>query len=166
MKMDFKLYAFLLLALFSLTACGGGSEGVSSGGVTTPVDPPPSDSGEVLSTGTYNKIGQTWSYQNLRLPNQTGGYAYAKYFQAEGAGPHPVIVITKPYAGINWTGEAVDTRWADDYNNYVAAGGVPPMCAPDVDSPDYDSKTSSTTCYSLTNSNKIGDEAFIYLWNN
>ncbi len=166
MKTDFKLYSFLLFTLISLSACGGGS---TPGNATQPTNPTPAplaDSGEVLSTGTYTLVDQTWAYQNLRLPNKTGGYAYAKYYPASGTGPHPVIVLTKPYAGIDWTGEAVDTRWANDFNAYMTAGGLPPMCAPDVDGPDYNSQTSSTTCYSLSNANKIGDEAFIYLWNN
>lgn len=161
--MDFKLYTYILPVLLALWACGGGNSDAPSG---NPNDPPVSDGGKVLSTGTYNKTNQTWTYQNLRLPNRAGGYAYARYFQAKGTGPHPVIVITKPYAGINWTGEAVDTQWADNYNAYIIAGGIPPMCAPDVNGPDYDIKTSSTTCYTLTNPGQVGDEAFIYLWNN
>ena len=153
-----KFYPILFLVLSSLAACGGGG--------AAPADPPLSDSGEVLSTGTYVNTTDSWSYQLLRLPNQLGGYAYAQYFQAKGAGPHPVIVMTNPYDGIDWTGEAVDSRWANQYSAHLAAGGAPSMCVPDVDGPDYDSKTSSPTCYSLSNVQQIGDAASIYLFNN
>ncbi len=166
MKKYTHRYSFILLALLLLSACGGGSGDTAGGNSTAASKPSLSDSGEVVSTGTYNQIGNTWRYQNLRLPNKTGGFAYATYYQANGAGPHPVIVMTQPYDGINWTGEAVDNRWAAEYNTYVAAGGIPPMCAPDVDGPNYNSKTSSTTCYTLPSNAQTGDQAFIYLWNN
>ena len=151
-----------MLVLLSLTACGGGNGSDDP----APSDPPLADSGEVLSTGTYVQGTQSWGYQNLRLPNQTGGFAYAQFFQASGPGPHPVIVMTKPYAGIDWTGEAVDDRWADQYNAYITAGSSPPMCAADVDGPDYDPATSSPTCYTLSTTQQTGEQAFMYLFNN
>lgn len=162
MKKSFKYYFFLLLIASTLIACGGG--GASD---ISPANPPPlSDSGEVLLTGTYVQSSGTWIYQNLRLPNKSGGYAYAQYFQANGVGPHPVIVITKPYAGIDWTGEEVDNRWAAQYSTHLAGGGGPSMCSADVDGPDYDSQTSSPTCYTSFNAEESGDAAFFYLFNN
>jgi len=153
---NFRYYPLLLLVLLSLTACGGSAS----------TDRPLADSGEILSTGIFTQGTQSWSYQNLRLPNQTGGYAYAQYFQANGTGPHPVIVMTKPYAGIDWTEEAVDNLWADQYNAYINAGNTPPMCAQDIFGPDYNSATSSPICYTLSTTQQTADQTFMYLFNN
>jgi len=108
MKLGLKFYIFAWALLF-LTGCGGGGSAAESSDAPV-VEPPLSEGGEVLSSGTYNLTGKTWTYENLRLPNKTGGYAYATYFKANGVGPHPVIVLTKPYIGINWTGKEVDSR--------------------------------------------------------
>ncbi len=158
MTPDFRLYPFLFLLLVLLTACGGGD--------TPAPQPRPQDAGEVLSTGIYSRGGASWRYQNLRLPNRNGGYAYARYFQANGAGPHSVVVVIAPYAGIDWSGEAVDKRWADQYKAHLDNGGGASLCVPDVDGPDYDSLTSASICYSLSSPGQTGDEASVYLLNN
>lgn len=156
-----RLLSCWVILLF-VTACGGGSNTPE----TPPTTTPPDDSGEVLQTSTYVNGSTSWTYQKLRLPNRTGGYAYAQYYQANGNGPHPVVVITKPYAGIDWTNEAVDARWANAYKTHLANGGGASMCVADVDGPDYNPQTSSTTCYTLSNDQQTGDEAFLYLLNN
>lgn len=51
-------------------------------------------------------------YQLLRLQKGTGPASYAQWFPPPDGGVRPVVVATKPYDGIDWTGEEVDARWA------------------------------------------------------
>jgi hypothetical protein len=83
-----------------------------------------------LKTGTFSGFGQTWSYQLLRLTNLAGGYAYAEWMPRLTAGAGPGMVVTVPYDGIDWSGEAVDTQWASRPNAATGYG------YPDVDGPD------------------------------
>lgn len=66
----------------------------------------------VLSTGQATLEGEVWRYQLLRLEEAGKAPAYAQWFPPRNAGTWPVMVLTRPYDGIAWTGEAVDARWA------------------------------------------------------
>lgn len=96
----------------------------------------------VLGTGSYSSYGHTWTYQLLRLANAAGGYAYAEWMPRLSAGPGPVVVVTVPYDGIDWTGETVDQVWASRPN---AATGY---SYPDVNGPDG-STSSPSIAYRL-----------------
>jgi pimeloyl-ACP methyl ester carboxylesterase len=52
------------------------------------------------------------SYQLLRLQRGDGAASYAQWFPPPDGGLRPVVIATKPYDGIDWTGEALDARWA------------------------------------------------------
>lgn len=147
----------LLLIFLFLTACGGGGGSGSDSSAK---------SGEVLYTGVYSQGGQVWNYQNLKLINEEGGYTYAQFFKASGLGPHPVIVLTRPYAGIDWSGEEVDSRWASEYMTHLAGGGGSSMCVPDVDGPNYTILSSGDICYFQMTAEQAGDEAYLFLLNN
>jgi hypothetical protein len=51
-------------------------------------------------------------YQLLRLQQGDAAASYAQWFPPPDGGMRPVVIATKPYDGIDWTGEPVDTRWA------------------------------------------------------
>lgn len=57
-----------------------------------------------LDSGVY--------YQLLRLQQGDAAAGYAQWFPPPDGGVRPVVIATKPYDGIDWTGEAVDMRWA------------------------------------------------------
>ncbi len=65
----------------------------------------------------------------IRADRPDGGSSYLLY-QHAAAAKAPLVIQTEPYAGIDWTGEEVDGRWAGMGN-----GGHP-----DVDAPTYDGK--------------------------
>ena len=119
-------------------------------------------SGKVLLQKEYQSEGNAWTIKHLRLPNRYGGYAYASYI-ASGTENAPTIVLAKPYVGIDWTGEAVDERWAAK----VARSGIDATdCFPDEDGPKYVAGESSEICYYLSDTASLGQEAFPYLVNN
>lgn len=62
----------------------------------------------------------------IRAERPDGGRSFLLYQHA--AGPKaPLVIQTQPYAGIDWTGEEVDERWAQQGDG----------SHPDVDAPDY-----------------------------
>ena len=152
----FSLFALVL----SFIACSNGGGGNSNSGNQNTA------SGTVLFTGQYNNGGQSFTYQNLRLDNKLGGYAYAQFFKSTLPGKRPVIVLTKPYAGINWTGEALDNRWDSQYSSYLAGGNTASMCVADVDGPFYEPSNTALICYYQESAHQAGDEAYIFLLNN
>jgi hypothetical protein len=128
-----------------LASCGGGSSTVSG----------PAAGTVVLARGTYTSGSQSWQYALLQLPNADGGYSYAQWFPPRRAARTPVIVRTEPYAGIDWTGAAVDQRWALQGNG----------CFPDVDGPNYQPGVSGSICYEKFTPDRVGAESEIYLRN-
>lgn len=110
---------------------------------------------KVLGSGTYTSGGESWSYQLLRLPNAAGGFAYVQWFPPPSGAAAPVIVLARPYDGIDWTGEAVDSRWSARGNG----------CHADEDGPDFSATTSGTTCYALQSPQAGADESVIHLLN-
>lgn len=103
----------------------------------------PMDGGEVVDAGEVADAGASFTvtrldggvldagspvaYELLKLQVGTNAPAYAQWMPATSpdGGLAPVLLITRPYDGIGWTGEAVDTRW------YAKGTGL----FPDVDSP-------------------------------
>lgn len=134
---------------------GAGCERDPKSAQDTEPTPTPAPQVTVLGTGTYTSGGDSWNYQLLRLPNAAGGFAYAQWFPPPSGAAAPVIVLARPYDGIGWTGEAVDTRWS-------ARGAG---CHADEDGPNYDAATSGTTCYAPFTPDAIASESYIHLLN-
>lgn len=91
----------VLVLLGALSACGGG------GGDAAPA---PASPAEVLSEGVFLSV---YPYRRLRLKTSDGRAAYAIWFAAPGAtatAKAPAVLLSDPYAGIDWTGDAVDTE--------------------------------------------------------
>lgn len=66
----------------------------------------------------------------IRADRPDGGRSYLLYQHAPGANA-PLVIQTQPYAGIDWTGEEVDARWAA-----LGDGAHPDIDAPDPDAGD------------------------------
>ncbi|MCY1070579.1 hypothetical protein OV090_37910 [Nannocystis sp. RBIL2] len=62
----------------------------------------------------------------IRAERPDGGRSFLLYQHAPAA-KAPLVIQTQPYAGIDWTGEEVDERWAQQGDG----------SHPDVDAPDY-----------------------------
>ncbi|WP_164007853.1 alpha/beta hydrolase family protein [Pyxidicoccus trucidator] len=135
---------FFLLTILGLALLGGParSDAASTGLMVT-----------VLGTGQAEAGGQLWQYQLLRLQEPGKAPTYAQWFPPRNPGVSPTMMLTRPYDGISWTGEAVDAKWA-------ARG---PGIHPDDSEPHYHAG-SSAIAYSLSPPEFITAEAFYYLF--
>ncbi|MDC0668046.1 alpha/beta hydrolase family protein [Nannocystis radixulma] len=108
-------------------------------GDTASTDPATTDTGDTgpiaewqfvtLAEQTFMLNGGEVAVEFIRAERPDGGRSYLLYQHAPAA-KAPLVIQTQPYAGIDWTGEEVDERWAQMGN-----GGHP-----DVDAPDYNDK--------------------------
>ncbi|RKG87939.1 alpha/beta hydrolase family protein [Corallococcus terminator] len=153
-----RLFSTTLLSLALLgtvpTACCSSTSSASNscqGPDVTPTDP-----GSVqvtqLGAGELNAAGQKWPYQLLKLEVPGRAATYAQWFPPRKPGVSPTVLITKPYDGITWTGEAVDAKWASRGN------GLHPD-----DSEPHHGPGSSPIAFTPTTPEIISGEAFIYL---
>ena len=141
-----RLPPSLLAATLLLASCAGGNGAAASQVPAGAV---------VLGRGTYINGAESFPYELLRLPSAGGGHSYAQWFPPRRAAPTPVIVSTVPYGGIDWTGEAVDQRWAAQGNG----------CFPDADGPGYQAGVSSPVCYEKFTPDRVGGDNQIDLLN-
>jgi hypothetical protein len=120
MPLNRSLLFFLLLSL-SLAACDGDPSAADAGpGVDAGpmADAGGEDAGapegwrfETIETRTVTVEGMSFEAELLRTLRPDGGVSYLLYLPV--AAPNaPLVVMTEPYAGVDWTGEEVDARWA------------------------------------------------------
>lgn len=138
-----------LAALVALLACGSDD---APGGATPAPDgsaPPSADAGadpeaaapadaaappafrfEALGTRDVRSLDQDARVELVRAVRADGATSYLLVVPplAGAAARPPVVVANEPYAGIDWSGEPTDARWAA-----LGAGAHP-----DVDAPAYD----------------------------
>lgn len=83
-----------------------------------------------LETRSVKSVDQVITVELIRATRPDGIASYLLYAPSplSAPGPAPVVVMNEPYAGIDWTGEEVDARWAK------LGDGL----HPDVDAPAYD----------------------------
>ncbi|GEM_PF-1175575 len=94
----------------------------------------------------------TIPYQLLKLVAEGGHPVYAQWFPpAPEEGVRPVMMVTRPYDGIDWSGDPVDIKWAERG----------PGAYPDDDEPGY-GPGSSHIGYSTLPHEKAAEEALIY----
>ena len=67
---------------------------------------------EVLRDEPYVSDTRTFPGQLVRIIHADGSRTYVHFLMSDKPGPRPTVVLTQPYAGIAWSGEEVDTRWA------------------------------------------------------
>lgn len=82
---------------------------------------------EQIGSDAADALDQTWHVELWAAHRPDGATSYLMYIPAKTPNARPVV-LTQPYAGIDWTGEEVDQRWAG------LGGGI----QPDVDGPEYD----------------------------
>jgi hypothetical protein len=143
----------------TLVACGGGSGNTTDAGVSdTTVDAAAGYRAELIRTEPYSDAAQhrTWTNQLVRITRPDGAHTYVLYVPSDKPGPRPVVVMTMPYSGIDWTGEDVDTRWAG-YTLDATSRHL------DVDNPDFNG--TSLIVYQPTPVATADDQAHLHLLN-
>ncbi|RKG59854.1 hypothetical protein D7X30_12540 [Corallococcus sp. AB011P] len=153
-----RLFSTTFLALSLLgsvpTACCS-NPSPSTNACQTPEETP-TDPGTVhvtqIGAGEFRAADQTWPYQLLKLEVPGRAATYAQWFPPRKPGVSPTVVLTKPYDGIAWTGEAVDAKWA------ARGAGI----HPDDSEPHY-GPGSSPIAFTPTTPEIIAGEAFIHL---
>lgn len=157
-----------LLAMGALPSCSSSSNGDSSG-------PPAPNGGGAVDAGdagggsskpgveegpwsfvtlkedkvTVNGVPLTVEY--VRADRPDGRHSYLLYQHALKAGS-PLVIFNEPYAGIDWTGEEVDERWAK--------GGA---AQADVDAPNYNGK--DQVAYKLQTAQDAANDNVVWTYN-
>ncbi|MBL8029477.1 MAG: prolyl oligopeptidase family serine peptidase [Fibrobacteres bacterium] len=111
----------------------------------------------VISTSTIAKDGKTYIEERIRILRPDSVKTYAQFVKVSGNDSAAVVVVTMPYAGIDWTGDSLDLRWA----GYTTS---PDGLYKDVDGVLYGD--SGTIVYDKTDLNKVIDLINIHLVNN
>lgn len=145
----------------SAGSSAGGSAGASSGGSNAGGSAGMGGAGtggqgtwsfERIGEGSGDALDQSWQVELYAGKRPDGGTSYLMYIPAKTHNAR-VVVLAQPYAGIDWTGEELDTRWA------ALGGGL----LPDIDAPGYDGD--DTIVYSPQSIQNAVDEAAVYLLN-
>ncbi|AKF02993.1 alpha/beta hydrolase family protein [Sandaracinus amylolyticus] len=115
--------------LLALCACDDGAPAEPLDASTPTPDAPAARawSFETIATQTITAVEVPRQVELVRATRPDGASSYLLYVPAAAAGA-PLVVMNEPYAGIRWTGEDVDARWA------ALGAGV----HPDVDAAGYD----------------------------
>ena len=110
------------------------------------------ESFEVIGERTATLLDRAQRVELIRGTRRDGEHTYLLYIHAATANA-PVVIVNQPYAGIDWTGEAIDARWAA-----LGAGHHP-----DVDAPAYDGN--DTTVYGAQTVQAAVDESLVWVFN-
>lgn len=124
-------------------AAGGGGQGGGTGQAWT---------FETVATVTVAVAGAKRTLEQVRATRPDGKRSYLAYVHGP-AQPAPVMVLEQPYEGIDWTGEAVDAKWA------ARGDGL----HPDDDAPGYDGD--DLTAYHLTTPEEVAAQATPHVFN-
>lgn len=115
---------------------------------------------EVIKQAEHTLGDRSYRYELVRVIDvQTQHRTYVQWIEPmQGVKPAagwPVMVTTQPYAGISWTQEPVDERWA-------AKG---PGLHPDESEPSFNPSSSSSIVYELLSPEQVIDQSNLYLIN-
>ncbi|MFY2556997.1 alpha/beta hydrolase family protein [Corallococcus terminator] len=144
-------WLFLAWALLGCSAAASDSKDVSPDASSELANPALSVT--VLGSGQAEAGGQVWQYHLLRLQEVGKAPTYAQWFPPRNPGLWPTMMLTRPYDGITWTGEAVDQKWAQ------RGPGVHPD-----DSEPHHHAGSSPIAFSISPPEFIAAESFFYLF--
>ncbi len=100
-----------------LAACGGGTSTAIDANPAIDSSPVAEFRAELIRDEPYVFEQHTFAGQLVRIVHADGSTTYVHFLMADKPGPRPTVVLTQPYAGIEWSGEAVDTRWAGYFAN-------------------------------------------------
>lgn len=142
----------LLISLL-VSACSAPVMTPVDSGVETPV---PDFTVTRLDAGVID-AGSPVHYELLKINVGTNAPAYAQWMPGTSldGGALPVLLITRPYDGIAWTGEDVDTRWAAKGTGLF----------PDVDSPNAPANPGVISYAGITPQREV-DETVIWRLHN
>lgn len=149
--MSFVLRLFALMGCLVLSACGGAGEGGGQAG--------PALSITVLDEGTY--LGR-YVYQRVRISREGVAPSYGVWFPPPGlrsGAKAPAVLLSDPYAGIDWTGEPVDIQ------AHQMAGTDAFVMLPDVNGPPMRDGTQLYVPYDYAPMDTAGGSALAYLAN-
>ncbi|MCB9617958.1 MAG: hypothetical protein H6724_00750 [Sandaracinus sp.] len=107
---------------------------------------------EVIEERSVTVLDVARRVELVRATRSDGARTYLAYVHAVSE-PAPVVVLNQPYAGIDWTGEDVDARWA------ALGNGL----HPDVDAPAYDGD--DVIAYGAQTVQAAADETAVWLLN-
>lgn len=142
-----------LLFFIALSGCGGG-------GATTPAPAPVAMiATEVLASGIFQN---RYRYDYLRLSAPGKPAAYAIWFappDATATAKAAAVLLTDPYAGIDWTGEAVDIETAR------SVGSPDFKMIPDIHGPYFDAANPVYAPYDFSTIDNATGFAQPYLMN-
>lgn len=101
--------------LSAVAACSGPAGSSADAGLPDTVgnlDAPLGYRIEPIETRPFTLGTRSWTIHLVRILRPDGGHTYVEWIPADKPGPRPVVVVTAPYASTEWSGEAVDARWA------------------------------------------------------
>jgi len=145
-----KSFSFLLFFSAFLTCL---LPGAAAAGATASALP-----SYVISEGNYisSLDGVAYQYQLLQLSETGGRTTYAIWFPPSGStGARPAVLITEPYAGVDWSHDPVDQTWAALFNPNQSL-------YPDINGP-FVNPASGPIIYTLWNSGDIPQEGLVCL---
>ncbi len=96
---------------------------------------------EILGSSSYSVIGKSFPIKLLKIKSNLNTESVYAQFIPACKNSCPLLIVSDPYIGINWTGELVDRKWAERPN---AVNG---FIHADDDGPGYDPKTSIGTIW-------------------
>ncbi len=116
----------------------------------------------LIQAGVYASPtnGLQYGYQLWQISEPGGRTTYAFWMPVDSAqGPRPAVLITEPYAGIDWSSDPVDQSWASRFNPRQ-------LFYPDVNGPFFDAATSGQIVYSLPTPDQFVPQGLVCLGNN
>ena len=102
--------------------------------------------------------GRMHRYELIEVTHEaTGQRTYLQWNEPDGGyqPDMPIMALTKPYVGIDWTGQEVDERWAARGEGFY----------PDEDSPGFEPASSSGIVYTPVTVRQMVEDGMIYLVN-
>lgn len=112
---------------------------------------------KLISSGTLMLLERSFPYKLLELKCGEQAPTYVQWIEPDAAAerPYPVVAMTQPYAGIDWTGQEVDAKWA--------ARGV--GLHPDDSEPGYIQGSGAVIAYEPLTPEQGGQQAVVHLLN-
>ena len=120
--------------------------------VDAPDAAPAMEAFEVIGERSVTLLETPRRVELIRGTRRDGAHTYLLYIHAPAANA-PVVIVNEPYAGINWSGEAVDARWA------ALGDGL----HPDIDAPAYDGN--DVISYGAQTVETAVNESLVWLYN-
>ncbi len=153
---------FLHQAAWIATAVLGGCGGApaaepDAGRAQAPDAAPRTYISTTLQTMPYVVGARTFTLHLVRIDRPDGGHTYVEWIPSDVAGARPAMILTEPYTGIDWTGEALDARSA-------VTAPQPDGLYLDVDGPAFDGSNEIT--YDLKSPADAATDATFHLLDN